>query len=370
MSLPALAPAEAPAGPLAQGAAGGRGVLLRGQARRLSLPGVRGRRGGLPAVAQRQAARALLPRARASAAGATCSTGRSWCAARTAARTSTRSASASIRRPRGSSAWRSRRPPSTWPSTCSRARTSRCSSAPSQSAARRSRSCSRAMSSPAAPVELMAATTAAEDAREWLERAEGAIAKERAAPYRPGERKGMAKVKRVRTIDAVVVGWRPGKEPDTVGALILGLYDGSRAGRAARRRTLLRPHRRGEAPPGRLPRALPDRRARHGRSEPLERGQGPRVGRPAPRAGRGDRLRPRLGRAHPPRRQAAALARGQGPARVHVRSALRVSSAAGGSCRRRSGGGLGSCHEHRRARPSPRRSTCRSCSGCRRPACR
>ena len=34
----------------------------------------------------------------------------------------------------------------------------------------------------------------------------------------------MAKIKRVRTIDAVVVGWRPGKEPDTVGALILGLY--------------------------------------------------------------------------------------------------------------------------------------------------
>ena len=68
--------------------------------------------------------------------------------------------------------------------------------------------------------------------------AEGAIAKERSAPYRPGERKGMVKVKRVRTIDAVVVGWRPGKEPDTVGALILGLYDGERA---ARRRALLGP---------------------------------------------------------------------------------------------------------------------------------
>jgi ATP-dependent DNA ligase len=36
----------------------------------------------------------------------------------------------------------------------------------------------------------------------------------------------MAKVKRVRTIDAVLVGWRPGKEEGTVGALILGLYDG------------------------------------------------------------------------------------------------------------------------------------------------
>jgi ATP-dependent DNA ligase len=35
----------------------------------------------------------------------------------------------------------------------------------------------------------------------------------------------MFKVKRVRTIDAVIVGWRPGKEAGTVGALILGLYD-------------------------------------------------------------------------------------------------------------------------------------------------
>ncbi|MGB3050826.1 MAG: hypothetical protein WBB42_07490, partial [Polyangiales bacterium] len=35
----------------------------------------------------------------------------------------------------------------------------------------------------------------------------------------------MAKIKRLRTIDAVVVGWRPGKEEGTVGSLILGLYD-------------------------------------------------------------------------------------------------------------------------------------------------
>ncbi|MGD1057008.1 MAG: ATP-dependent DNA ligase [Solirubrobacteraceae bacterium] len=76
-----------------------------------------------------------------------------------------------------------------------------------------------------APIELMQTVATAQEAAQWLEQAEGAIAKERSAPYRPGERKGMAKVKRVRTIDAVVVGWRPGKEPNTVGALILGLYD-------------------------------------------------------------------------------------------------------------------------------------------------
>jgi ATP-dependent DNA ligase len=78
----------------------------------------------------------------------------------------------------------------------------------------------------AAPVELMVSVDTLEAAERWLREAEGAIAKELSAPYRPGERKGMVKVKRTRTIDAVVVGWRPGKEESTVGALILGLYDG------------------------------------------------------------------------------------------------------------------------------------------------
>ena len=77
-----------------------------------------------------------------------------------------------------------------------------------------------------APVELMETVATEREAQRWLEHAEGAIAKELSAPYRPGERKGTFKVKRVRTIDVVLVGWRPGKEPDTVGALILGLYDG------------------------------------------------------------------------------------------------------------------------------------------------
>jgi ATP-dependent DNA ligase len=77
-----------------------------------------------------------------------------------------------------------------------------------------------------APVELMETVATEQEAQHWLEHAEGAIAKELSAPYRPGERKGTFKVKRVRTIDVVLVGWRPGKEPDTVGALILGLYDG------------------------------------------------------------------------------------------------------------------------------------------------
>lgn len=78
----------------------------------------------------------------------------------------------------------------------------------------------------AAPIELMPTVNSPGEAERWLREAEGAIAKERFAPYRPGERRGMFKVKRTRTIDAVVLGWRPGKEPDTVGALILAVYDG------------------------------------------------------------------------------------------------------------------------------------------------
>ena len=75
------------------------------------------------------------------------------------------------------------------------------------------------------PVDLTPATEDPAEAEPWLHGAEGVIAKRQDARYCPGERVGMVKIKRVRTIDAVVVGWRPGKEPNTVGSLILGLYD-------------------------------------------------------------------------------------------------------------------------------------------------
>jgi ATP-dependent DNA ligase len=77
-----------------------------------------------------------------------------------------------------------------------------------------------------APIEQMVSVDTPQEAERWLREAEGVIAKERSAPYLPGERKGMVKVKRTRTIDVVVAGWRPGKEERTVGALILALYDG------------------------------------------------------------------------------------------------------------------------------------------------
>jgi ATP-dependent DNA ligase len=76
------------------------------------------------------------------------------------------------------------------------------------------------------PVQLTPSSPKLPQAKRWLEGTEGVVAKELDAPYLPGERKGMVKIKRVRTLDCVVVGWRPGKEKGTVGSLILGLYDG------------------------------------------------------------------------------------------------------------------------------------------------
>ena len=74
-------------------------------------------------------------------------------------------------------------------------------------------------------IDITPLTRDADQAEPWLRRGEGVVAKQLDAPYRPGQRTGMVKVKRVRTIDAVVVGYRPGKEEGTVGSLILGLYD-------------------------------------------------------------------------------------------------------------------------------------------------
>ena len=72
--------------------------------------------------------------------------------------------------------------------------------------------------------ELTPVVHTAAEAEGWLHTAEGVIAKRTDAPYRPGERTGMQKIKRMRTLDAVVMGWRPGKAEGTVGALILGAY--------------------------------------------------------------------------------------------------------------------------------------------------
>jgi ATP-dependent DNA ligase len=65
-------------------------------------------------------------------------------------------------------------------------------------------------------------------ARSWLARRraalDGVIAKRLDLPYRPGER-AMLKVKRVRTADCVVGGFRYESASRHVGSLLIGLYD-------------------------------------------------------------------------------------------------------------------------------------------------
>ncbi|MGI8749076.1 MAG: ATP-dependent DNA ligase, partial [Thermoleophilaceae bacterium] len=74
-------------------------------------------------------------------------------------------------------------------------------------------------------VEVSPSVPDSDDAGQWLTgSSEGVVAKQGFAHYLPGQRKGMVKVKRLRTADVVVVAFRMGKEENTVGSLILGLY--------------------------------------------------------------------------------------------------------------------------------------------------
>ena len=121
-------------------------------------------------------------------------------------------------------------------------------------------------------------------ARKWLESftvqgLDGVVAKRLGTPYRSGERE-MRKVKRERTADCVVIGWRWAKDlrGEAVGSLLLGLYGpngelhqvGFTSGFTAQaRRELvkeLEPHRSGptvEMPPG------PEGRSRWARDKDL-----------------------------------------------------------------------------------------------------
>jgi ATP-dependent DNA ligase len=78
-------------------------------------------------------------------------------------------------------------------------------------------------------VELSPKTRNIAIARKWLStsgmKLDGVIAKRLDLPYRSGERDGMQKVKRMRTADCVVGGFRYASKGKVVGSLLLGLYD-------------------------------------------------------------------------------------------------------------------------------------------------
>ncbi|HWZ60893.1 MAG TPA: ATP-dependent DNA ligase [Gemmatimonadaceae bacterium] len=79
-------------------------------------------------------------------------------------------------------------------------------------------------------VRLSPATTDIAVARRWLGRTrtglDGVVAKRLDMPYAAGTREGMEKVKRVRTADCVVGGFRYATRGRVIGSLLLGLYDG------------------------------------------------------------------------------------------------------------------------------------------------
>jgi ATP-dependent DNA ligase len=78
-------------------------------------------------------------------------------------------------------------------------------------------------------IRLSPATTRLAQAKKWLGASggnlDGIIAKRLDLPYRSGKRDGMQKIKRRRTADCVVGGFRYAERGKVIGSLLLGLYD-------------------------------------------------------------------------------------------------------------------------------------------------
>ncbi len=79
-------------------------------------------------------------------------------------------------------------------------------------------------------VRLSPASKDRHDAEEWMGELgaaglDGIIAKRLDEPYHSGDRSGMVKIKRLRTADCVVGGFRYAEKGDQIGSLLLGLYN-------------------------------------------------------------------------------------------------------------------------------------------------
>jgi ATP-dependent DNA ligase len=79
-------------------------------------------------------------------------------------------------------------------------------------------------------VRLSPASRDREEAEKWMRELgkiglDGIVAKRLDEPYRSGERTGMVKIKRIRTVDAVVGGVRYAEKGGGIGSLLLGLYN-------------------------------------------------------------------------------------------------------------------------------------------------
>ena len=80
------------------------------------------------------------------------------------------------------------------------------------------------------PIRLSPITASRAEALRWLSTLastgfDGVMAKQGGAIYYTGERKGMLKIKKVRTVDCVVGGFRYASKGEEIGSLLLGLYN-------------------------------------------------------------------------------------------------------------------------------------------------
>ncbi|MGH9530693.1 MAG: ATP-dependent DNA ligase [Terriglobales bacterium] len=79
-------------------------------------------------------------------------------------------------------------------------------------------------------VRLSPASQSSKQADTWMRELaamglDGIVAKRLGEPYASGERTAMVKIKRIRTADCVVGGFRYAEKGDGIGSLLLGLYD-------------------------------------------------------------------------------------------------------------------------------------------------
>lgn len=78
-------------------------------------------------------------------------------------------------------------------------------------------------------IRLSPATRDSAVAKKWFEGVgpslDGVIAKQTNVSYQSGNREGMQKIKKIRTVDCVVGGFRYAEKKPVVGSLLLGLYD-------------------------------------------------------------------------------------------------------------------------------------------------
>jgi ATP-dependent DNA ligase len=119
-------------------------------------------------------------------------------------------------------------------------------------------------------IRLSPSTHSREQAVRWMTELasagfDGVIAKMADMPYASGDRTGMRKIKRMRTADCVVGGFRLASKGDQVGSLLLGLYDDDgllhhcgftssfNAEKRAELKNVLKPYMNGEGFSGRAP---------------------------------------------------------------------------------------------------------------------